>query len=131
MRVPAAALCAVAAVLCACGRPVAVVAPTPVVARVIVPTRAGSEIEVRVGEVIRVRRPADFTRWQLDYAGDILRPVGRPGEIAEPGPEGWTFTVIGAGVCELRLTAEVAPGPAGPVSPSPPQFTLTIRSTQT
>ena len=99
-------------------------------ARVLQPARAGSEFDVRVGEVIRVRRPADFARWQVSFAGEILRYVGEPVALAEPGPEGWTFSVIGEGVCELTLTAELAPGPVSPVSPSPPKFTVTIRSTK-
>jgi hypothetical protein len=99
-------------------------------ARVINPTRSASEIDVRVGEVIQVRRPADFARWQVDFAGEVLRPSGPPGELATPGPDGWTFSVIGEGVCELMLTAEPAPGPVSPVSPSPPRFTVTIRSSR-
>ena len=130
MRLPTVVVCATAAVLTACTRPVPIGAPTPVVAREIVPGRSASEVEVRVGELIRVRRPAAFDRWHVDFAANVLRPVGGPDLIAEPGPDGWTFSVIGAGICELRLTAEIAPAPGGAVRPSPPQFTLTIRSTQ-
>jgi hypothetical protein len=98
-------------------------------ARVITPTRDSTAIDVKVGELVRVRRPADFARWQVDYAAEVLRPVAGATDVVSPGPDGWTFVIVGEGTSDLTLTAEPPPGP-GPVPPSPPKFTLIVRATK-
>lgn len=126
------ALAAFPALSCASSTAPDVLSPTASVAAAHVITRArfGTEVEVRVGELIRVPRPMDATRWQVDYAIEMLRPIGGPKAMAEPGPDGWRFEVVGAGTCELMLTAELTPEPARPISPSVPRFTVTIRATK-
>ena len=82
----------------------------------------GSAITVRVGDVLKVERPADFETWTVDFSRDVLRSLNTEEGRRTPPPDGWTFAVVGTGTTDLAFTAH---GPSGG-RPSNPRFTISI-----
>lgn len=81
-----------------------------------------SPITVRVGDVLKVERPAEFDSWTVDFSRDVLRSLNTAEGRRRPPPDGWTFAVVGSGTTDLVFTAHPATG----TSPSNPRFILSI-----
>jgi len=86
------------------------------------PSQFGSAITVRVGDVLKVARPAAFDIWTVDFSRDVLRSLNTAAGLRTPPPEGWTFAVVGSGTTDLAFTAHPPTGG----SPSTPRFVLSI-----
>jgi hypothetical protein len=99
---------------------------------VVSPEKFGSTIDVRTGQVIAVRRPADADEWSVDYASEVLMPLQSEKEQRKPGPQGWRFRAVGAGETDLAFTALQAPCREQVPCPQPPprRFVITIRVQQ-
>jgi hypothetical protein len=82
----------------------------------------GRDISVRVGDVLRVDRPANFDEWDVAYAAEVLRSLNTDEGRRRPPADGWTFAVIARGTTDLLLTPIVSRGG----TPNVPKFTVTI-----
>src|SRR5437867_9088896 len=60
-------------------------------------------VELKIGQTVQVKRPAEAAEWQLEYVDTILKPLISPEKMRKPGSEGWLFRAIGPGECELTL----------------------------
>jgi hypothetical protein len=105
----------------AAGRPDAV-APSPGRTVRVSASQFGSAISVRVGDVLKVERPANFDTWTVDFSRDVLRSLNTDEGRRTPPADGWTFAVVGTGTTDLAFTAHRAGGG----TPSTPRFTLSI-----
>jgi hypothetical protein len=81
-----------------------------------------SPITVRVGDVLKVERPAEFDTWTVDFSRDVLRSLNTAAGRRTPPADGWTFAVVGSGTTDLVFTAHPRTG----TSPSTPRFILSI-----
>jgi hypothetical protein len=81
-----------------------------------------SPVTVRVGDVLKVQRPAEFDRWTVDFSRDVLRSLNTAEGRRTPPADGWTFAVVGSGTTDLVFTAHPPTG----TSPSNPRFILSI-----
>jgi hypothetical protein len=99
-------------------------ASTPARGRTVRVTAAqfGSPVAVRVGDVLKVERPAPFDRWTLDFSRDVLRSLNTAEGRRTPPADGWTFAVVGAGSTDLAFTAHASQGG----TPNVPRFVLSI-----
>ena len=66
-------------------------------------------VELKIGQTVQVKRPAEAAEWQLEYVDTILKPLISPEKMRESGPEGWLLTAIAPGECDLTLTSIVPP----------------------
>ena len=82
----------------------------------------GSDVMVRVGDVLKVERPADHDTWTVDFAREILRSLNTAEGRRTPPPDGWTFAVVGSGTTDLVFTAHVSRGG----TPNVPRFVVSI-----
>jgi hypothetical protein len=82
----------------------------------------GSTIAVRVGDVLKVERPADYDTWTVDFSRDVLRSLNTEEGRRTPPADGWTFAVVGRGTTDLAFTAH-SPGGG---TPNVPRFVLSI-----
>ena len=82
----------------------------------------GSSISVRVGDVLKVQRPANFATWTVDFSRDVLRSLNTEEGRRTPPADGWTFAVVGTGTTELAVTAHESRGG----TPNLPRFVLSI-----
>jgi hypothetical protein len=82
----------------------------------------GGEVRVKVGDVLRVDRPAENEEWDLAYADDILRSLNTEQGRRRPPADGWTFAVIGRGTTDITLTP-VAPQGG---TPNVQKFVVTV-----
>ena len=82
----------------------------------------GSSIRVRVGDVLKVPRPANHDAWTLDFSRDVLRSLNTDEGRRTPPTDGWTFAVVGTGTTELAVTAHGS----GSGTPNVPRFVLSI-----
>jgi hypothetical protein len=105
----------------AAGRPDAVAPSRGRTVRVAA-SQFGSGITVRVGDVLKVERPAEFDTWTVDFSRDVLRSLNTDEGRRTPPADGWTFAVVGVGTTDLVFTAH----PAAGGTPSNPRFTLSI-----
>jgi hypothetical protein len=85
-------------------------------------TQFGSEITVRVGDVLKVPRPADYDEWDLAYSNDVLRSLNSEEGRRRPPADGWTFAVVARGTTDISLTPFVTRGG----TPNVPKFVLTV-----
>jgi hypothetical protein len=83
----------------------------------------GSAITVRVGDVLKVERPAAFETWTVDFSRDVLRSLNTEEGLRTPPADGWTFAVVGAGTTDLVVTAHPEKGGG---TPNTPRFILSI-----
>lgn len=81
----------------------------------------GTEITVRVGDVVRVDRPADYEEWDIAYATEILRSLNTEEGRRRPPADGWTFAVIARGTTDISLTPFTRGG-----TPNVPKFVVTV-----
>ena len=82
----------------------------------------GGEVRVRVGDVLRVERPADYDEWAIAYSSDVLRSLNTEQGRRRPPEDGWTFAVVARGSTDLSAT----PVPATGGTPNVPKFVVTI-----
>jgi hypothetical protein len=82
----------------------------------------GSAITVRVGDVLKVQRPASYKTWTLDFSRDVLRSLNTEEGRRTPPADGWTFAVVGTGTTDLAVTAHLSRGG----TPNVPRFVLSI-----
>ena len=82
----------------------------------------GPTVVVRVGDVLKVERPAPFERWTVDFSRDVLRSLNTDEGRRTPPPDGWTFAVVGAGTTDLAFTAHTSQGG----TPNVPRFVLAV-----
>ena len=82
----------------------------------------GTEITVRVGDVLRIERPADYDEWNLAYSTDVLRSLNTAQGQRRPPADGWTFAVVAAGTTDISLTPVVPRGG----TPNVPKFVVTV-----
>ena len=82
----------------------------------------GKDITVRVGDVLRVDRPANYDEWDIAYAAEVLRSLNTDEGRREPPIDGWTFAVVARGTTDLLLTPVVSRGG----TPNVPKFVVTI-----
>ena|SRR5437867_141403 len=81
-------------------------------------------VELKIGQTVQVKRPAEAAEWQLDFIDTILRPLNSREMMRKPGSEGWLFRAIAPGECELTLTSVVRPEAGAPMVA---RFVLTVR----
>jgi hypothetical protein len=74
----------------------------------------GSPVSVRVGDVLKVERPADYEGWTVDFSRAVLRSLNTDEGRRTPPADGWTFAVVGSGTTELVLSAQSPRGPTAP-----------------
>jgi len=72
-------------------------------------SRVGETVTLKVGQVIRVVRPRE-SRWQVDYASDILTMLTPADEVPNPGPDGWRLQAAKPGETVLQFTMIVQTG---------------------
>ena len=82
----------------------------------------GTSISVRVGDVLKIERPAEYDTWTVDFSSDVLRSLNTAEGRRTPPPDGWTFAVVGAGITDLVFTAHPSRGG----TPNVPRFVLAI-----
>jgi hypothetical protein len=82
----------------------------------------GTSIMVRVGDVLKIARPASHETWTLDFSRDVLRSLNTEEGRRTPPADGWTFAVVGTGTTDLAATAHSPRGGTGNV----PRFVLSI-----
>lgn len=82
----------------------------------------GRNITVRVGDVLRVDRPANYDEWDVAYAAEVLRALNTDEGRRRPPADGWTFAVVARGTTDLLLTPIVSLGG----TPNVPKFVVTI-----
>jgi hypothetical protein len=82
----------------------------------------GTSITVRVGDVLKVERPARHDTWTLDFSREVLRSLNTEEGRRTPPAEGWTFAVVGTGTTDLAATAHSSGGG----TPNVPRFVLSI-----
>jgi hypothetical protein len=82
----------------------------------------GKDITVRVGDVLRVDRPANYEQWDVAYADDVLRSLNTDEGRRQPPADGWTFAVVARGTTDLLLTPIISRGG----TPNVPKFVVTI-----
>lgn len=61
-----------------------------------------TRVELKVGEVLRVRRPDDQRKWTVSGGEGVLELLTPPSDSV--GPEGWRFRASAAGDGELTFT---------------------------
>ena len=77
---------------------------------------------MRVGDVLKVARPADYDEWDLAYSNDVLRSLNTEEGRRRPPADGWTFAVVARGSTDILLTPIVNRGG----TPNVPKFVLTV-----
>jgi hypothetical protein len=82
----------------------------------------GSEITVRVGDVLKVARPADYDEWDLSFSDDVLRSLNTEAGRRRPPADGWTFAVVACGTTDISLAPFVSRGG----TPNVPKFVITV-----
>ena len=82
----------------------------------------GSDISVRVGDVLVVERPADYDEWNVDFSGDVLRSLNTEEGRRKPPSDGWTFAVTARGTTDLAFTPHIPKGG----TPNVPRFVITV-----
>ena len=82
----------------------------------------GSQITVRVGDVLEVEKPASYEEWNIAFSSEVLRSLNTPEGRRRPPANGWTFAVIGAGTTDVALTPYIARGG----TPNVPRFVVTV-----
>jgi hypothetical protein len=82
----------------------------------------GSEITVRVGDVLKVARPADYDEWDLSFSDDVLRSLNTEEGRRHPPADGWTFAVVARGTTDIALAPFVSRGG----TPNVPKFVVTV-----
>ena len=98
------------------------VAPSPGRTVRVTASQFGSEVKVRVGDVLKVERPASFDRWTVDFSRDVLRALNTEEGLRTPPADGWTFAVVGTGSTDLAFTAQSSRGG----TPNVPRFVVSI-----
>jgi hypothetical protein len=78
-------------------------APNPTSEDVIVRS-FGQAVTVQVGQTLRVLRPADFSKWRVDYSPYVSQGLISPDAMRSPGPDGWRFRLTAAGETNLTFT---------------------------
>jgi hypothetical protein len=95
---------------------------------VVTPSPAGEVVSVAVGQTVAVRRPAEFSEWQVDYAATVIEPLTPRERMRTPGPDGWKFKAIASGETDITVTAVMrVDADRGAPPPAPPQFRVTVR----
>jgi hypothetical protein len=97
-------------------------APSPGRTIRITASQFGSTVSVRVGDVLKIERPANHERWTVDFSRDVLRSLNTDEGRRTPPPDGWTFAVVHAGTTDLVFTAVASQSG----TPNVPRFVLTI-----
>jgi hypothetical protein len=82
----------------------------------------GTEVFVRVGDVLAVARPASYDEWNLAFSTDVLRSLNTEEGRRRPPANGWTFAVVGRGTTDLALTPFAPRGG----TPNVPRFLVTV-----
>ena len=82
----------------------------------------GSDVSVRVGDVLVVERPAEYDEWNVDFSGDVVRSLNTEEGRRKPPPDGWTFAVIARGTTDLAFTPHLSRGG----TPNVPRFVITV-----
>lgn len=85
-------------------------------------TQFGTEVTVKVGDVLVVERPANFDEWDLAFSSEVLKSLNTTEGRRTPPANGWTFAVIAHGTTDLTLTPQVAKGG----TPNVPRFVVTV-----
>jgi hypothetical protein len=85
----------------------------------------GQLTNIPVGRTVRIPRPLDVERWQVDFAGEILQLLNPPDKRQTPGPDGWRFRARAAGETDVALTER--PPSSVKDGPPPRRFVLTVR----
>lgn len=94
----------------------------------VVVTPQGQTVELRVGQTLAVRRPADVPDWQVDFADDVLKALQTAEQTRSPGPDGWRFEAVKAGETDVVFTGKRRADPSRPSGPpNMPSFRLTVR----
>lgn len=84
--------------------------------------RFGGSVDVRVGDVLVVERPADYDEWSLAFSTEVLRSLNTEEGRRRPPADGWTFAVIAKGTTDLAITPYVPRGG----TPNVPKFVVTV-----
>jgi hypothetical protein len=82
----------------------------------------GTEITVRVGDVLVVERPANYEEWDVAFSSDVLRSLNTDQGRRTPPANGWTFAVVGIGSTDLTFTPHLPK--VG--TPNVPRFAVTV-----
>jgi len=82
----------------------------------------GSEVTVRVGDVLAVEKPASYDEWDVAFSGDVLRSLNTDEGRRRPPANGWTFAVVGRGTTDLALTPYIPRGG----TPNVPRYVVTV-----
>ena len=82
----------------------------------------GSTIRVRVGDVLKVERPANYDAWNVEFSRGVLRSLNTNEGRRTPPADGWTFAVVASGSTQIVFTPEGARG-------NTRRFLLTIDAT--
>lgn len=80
----------------------------------------GRAVQLRVGDVLVVPRPAEYDEWDLAFAPEVLRSLNTEDGRRRPPADGWTFAVVAAGTTDVSFTPFVGQG--GTV----PRFVVTV-----
>lgn len=82
----------------------------------------GTTVDVRVGDVLAVAKPANYDEWDVAFSGDVLRSLNSTEGRRRPPADGWTFAVIGRGTTDVSLTPFLPRGG----TPNVPRFVVTV-----
>jgi hypothetical protein len=94
----------------------------------VTPSPAGEVVNVTVGQTVLVRRPADFSEWQVDYSTAVVRALTPPDRMRTPDADGWKLKAIASGETDVTVTPAMKTGVNNRAAPpAPPQFKVTIR----